>query len=91
VARLADESLLEEDTQWLLGENRPVELLTFLFSLWAAFRGFKLVRKLRSNNDLVVVLFYLCFSLSMFFLAMEEISRGQQFLKFDWFSLYLVQ
>ena len=68
--------------QWLLTENRPVELLTFIMALWAAFESLKLTQKCSRKNYKLAMLFYLCFSFLFFFLAMEEISWGQHFFKF---------
>lgn len=70
-------------TQWLLGENHPIELLTFVFALWAAFRSFKLSRREPIKKNRILSAFYLLFALLFFFFAMEEISWGQQFLKFS--------
>ena len=69
--------------QWLLDENRPVELLTFAIALWAAFKGFKLVQKQSRKRNRLGMLFYLLFALFFFFFAMEEISWGQQLLGFS--------
>jgi hypothetical protein len=69
--------------QWLLEENHPVELLTFLISFWAAVLGFRFVKRIKGKDSMVIVVFYLCFSSFMLFLAMEEVSWGQQFFKFD--------
>ena len=72
-----------EFAQWLLDENRPVELLTFAIALWASFKGFKLVQRQHRKHHRFEMLFYLLFSLFFFFFAMEEISWGQQLFGFS--------
>lgn len=63
---------------WLLEENHPVELASFAAALAASFVSFSLVRRLDITNRLARA-FYAVFGGAMFFLAMEEISWGQQF------------
>ncbi len=70
-------------TLWMLRENHPVEMLTFLAALAAGIRGFKLTRQMRRNKERALdVWFYAIFSAGMIFVAMEEIAWGQQFLGF---------
>ena len=68
---------------WLLDENRPVEVLTFLIALLAAIEGFRLSQHYARKNRRRLLIFYGLFALLFFFFAMEEISWGQQFLGFD--------
>jgi len=67
----------------MLRENYPVEQITFLFLLFGSFQGFSLaVKNRKANGHFLLFLFYLIFSLGFFILGMEEISWGQQILKF---------
>lgn len=73
-----------EYTQMILQENSLVENLTFLFLVSGGIYGFKLFvnsRKIVSSK--ILKIFLLLFSLTLIFIAMEEIAWGQQFLKFE--------
>ena len=63
-------------------ENQPVELLTFLFLLVSSILGFVFFYKLFRSGSKLISLFYFIFAFGLFFVAMEEISWGQWFLKF---------
>lgn len=68
---------------WLFDENSPVETLTFLFFIFAAFTGFALARRSRSLGlGALTTAFYVVYSLGMIFVGMEEIAWGQSF--FHW-------
>ena len=82
LAGLLSLSATSEFAQWLLDENRPVELLTFAFALLAAVKSFKFAQK-QAKKNVPIALFYLLFALLFFFFAMEEIAWGQQFLQFN--------
>jgi hypothetical protein len=67
----------------LLLENHPVELLTFLLLLYASTLAASVARQAAKHSErVVVVAFYVAFAALAFFVAMEEISWGQQFLGF---------
>jgi hypothetical protein len=68
--------------EWLTSENRPVEMWTFLFALVATVMSVRLAKALLSRRYRIAAVFYLVFALGMFFIAMEEISWGQQL--FGW-------
>ena len=64
---------------WLISENKPVEMVTFLLALAAAVMAARLaMHGFRRGGDRVAGAFYLLFALGMFFIGMEEISWGQQ-------------
>lgn len=66
---------------WLLEENHPIELASFAGALAASVVSFDLLRQPFMKSRLARG-FYALFGGAMFFLAMEEISWGQQFLGF---------
>ena len=68
---------------WLLEENKPVELLTFFLFLFGGIYGFKFLFKIVKLKRRLTFFFYLIFSVSLIFLALEEIAWGQWFFSFD--------
>lgn len=71
-------------TRWMVSENRPVEMLTFLFGAVGGIGGLIFARRLRAAGAHgLVVAFYGLFALLLFFVAMEEIAWGQQLFKFS--------
>ena len=69
-----------EATIWMLNENRPVEILTFLILMVSGFVGLKLAYEMfKQNESFLFVAFYAVFSLAMILTGMEEIAWGQQF------------
>ena len=76
--------LTREVTRWqLLGENRPVELLTFLALLAAAVLAARQAWRLRRGEPRLWVAFYALLAVGLFVVAMEEVAWGQWFLGFD--------
>jgi hypothetical protein len=67
---------------WLLEENHPVELVSFLAAVAASIFSFGLLRHAYITTGLARG-FFVLFGAAMFFLAMEEISWGQQFFGFS--------
>ena len=67
---------------WLISENKPVEMLTFVLALAAAVMAVRLGAALLRRRDRLAAAFYVLFALGMFFIGMEEISWGQQI--FGW-------
>lgn len=68
----------------MLEENRPVELLTFVFLFLGGILGLLLaVRAKRRGWGNVAAWFYLFFSIGMIFTAMEEVAWGQWFFGFQ--------
>jgi hypothetical protein len=69
---------------WMLSENKPIEILTFIIAFFSFILG---VKKCRLTFDLnyprYIIIFYALFSLVMLFIAMEEIAWGQQFFNFE--------
>ncbi|MDC1198001.1 hypothetical protein N8035_04045 [Algibacter sp.] len=68
---------------WLLDENSPIEILTFIFfivggvfGIWLSINHNKILEKL-------TVVFYLFFSVCLILIAMEEIAWGQWFFNFE--------
>lgn len=69
---------------WLVQENRPVELLTFLALFAGGLWGLSHARHLRRQGVARGPWgFYACFSAGLLLVAMEEIAWGQQFLRFE--------
>ena len=68
---------------WLISENKPVEMATFVLALVAAVMAARLALLLvRRAGQPFAGVFYVLFALGMFFIGMEEISWGQQL--FGW-------
>ncbi len=68
---------------WMLAENSPVELLSFLIFLLAGIYGIRFSFRIKSKIKLIHFTFYLFFSVVLVFIAMEEISWGQWFFHFE--------
>ncbi len=68
---------------WLLDENHPIEILTFIVFFIGGFYGINLSMKLFKSQEKFSSIFYLLFSLGLIFLAMEEIAWGQWFFHFE--------
>jgi len=68
---------------WMLKENCPIELCTFLALLGGGLYGLVFTYRLKQRAEaLWVIGFYMLFSLSLIFVGMEEISWGQSFFRF---------
>lgn len=68
---------------WLLDENRPVELLTFVALLGGGVFGLALALRLRGRVSRWTLGFYSLFALALFVVGMEEVAWGQSFFKFE--------
>lgn len=69
---------------WLLLENHPVEIATFLFLLPAGFASLYLAAATRRRRgSLLTQGFYLLFGAGLIFTGMEEIAWGQYWLGFE--------
>ncbi|NNJ97727.1 MAG: hypothetical protein HKP12_11270 [Gammaproteobacteria bacterium] len=69
---------------WLLEENHPVELLTFVMLLAGGGIGLLLALKTRRQRENGLVYgFYMLFSIGLVLIAMEEVAWGQWFLGFE--------
>ena len=69
---------------WMLEENRPVELLSFIFAVLGGIFGLILVWQLKQQTrSLVPLLFYLAFAVGFLFLGAEEVAWGQWFVQFE--------
>lgn len=68
---------------WLMEENAPVELLTFIIFLISGVYGIYTVRKFKAKITNYTKWFYLVFAVSLIFISMEEISWGQWFFHFE--------
>ncbi len=70
-------------TNWMLLENNPVELLTFLSLLAAGVIGIQIAWNAKKNGKgFFIISFYAVFAVGLVFVAMEEISWGQWFFGF---------
>jgi len=69
----------------MIGENYPVDLLTFFVFLLAGAQGISLARKLSAvpNVPALPRIFYVLFAVLLLLIGMEEISWGQSFLHFE--------
>lgn len=79
--------------KWMLAENHPVELLTFVFLMMAAGAAISYSLRALPHQESAwekvwVPGFYLLFGIGLFLIAMEEISWGQQFFKFETFGTF---
>lgn len=75
---------LVDFTLWMVQENHPVELLTFISLFTGGVLGIKLAIYNRQRNlDWWIWTFQLLFSLALLFVAMEEIAWGQWFFGFE--------
>ena len=69
---------------WMIQENNPSELLTFLFLIIGGIYGLLAARRFKNKKEeKLVVGFYILFSIGLLFTAMEEIAWGQWFIKFQ--------
>ena len=68
---------------WLLDENKPVEILTFLMFFIGGIYGFYKTYRLKQILKFKFSFFYVMFSFFLILIAMEEISWGQWFLHFN--------
>lgn len=69
---------------WLLRENRPVEIATFLALLAAGLLSLSLSwSSWRSGGTRITLLFYFLFGAGLILVGMEEIAWGQYWLGFE--------
>ena len=69
---------------WMLRENHPVELLTFILLAAAGIIGLVLAGKIRKDEETKLAsTFYILFSLCLLVIAMEEVAWGQWFFGFE--------
>ena len=70
--------------KWLLTENRPVELATFVFLLAAGLISLYLVVVARRRGgSLLTQLFYAAFGIALILVSGEEVAWGQYWLGFE--------
>lgn len=68
---------------WVLRENNPVEIATFILLLAGAALALRFAESIRRNgHSLLYTAFYIAFAAGLFLTAMEEVAWGQQF--FGW-------
>jgi len=68
---------------WMLKENRPVEIFTFVILIIGGIKGLQLAWQIKIKGEQPLVLaFYLAFSMGLLLIGLEEISWGQQFFGF---------
>ena len=76
--------ITREGAIWMLAENRPVELLTFVFLIVGGIKGVVLTWQLyQAKESKMVVAFYLLFSLALLAIGAEEVAWGQWFVGFE--------
>ena len=68
---------------WLLDENSPIEILTFIFLLVGGIFGIYSSINLSKHIKIYIIIFYLFFSICLVLIAMEEIAWGQWFFHFE--------
>jgi hypothetical protein len=71
-------SLTREVAFWLVRENRPVELVTFVLLVVGGLQGLRLAYRARQEAESTFVFsFYVIFSISLLVVGMEEVAWGQ--------------
>ena len=84
VAFLLTLPVTREQMIWMLAENRPIELLTFVFLIVGGIRGVILAWQLyQARESKAIVAFYLLFSLALLAIGAEEVAWGQWFVGFE--------
>lgn len=68
---------------WLMEENAPVEILTFIIFLFTGIYGIYFTLKLKKLLKIEIKLFYILFSFCLILIAIEEVSWGQWFFHFE--------
>jgi hypothetical protein len=68
---------------WVLDENNPIEILTFVFSFCGGVYGLFFAIKNSKLLGTSFTFFYVLFSLFLILVAMEEIAWGQWFFHFE--------
>ena len=69
---------------WMQEENRPIELLTFVFLLAGGMQGLFLAWQAKVHGEkFLIYAFYSLFSIGFLVTAMEEVAWGQWFIGFD--------
>jgi len=68
---------------WLMEENAPLEILTFIIFLFSGICGIYFTLKLKKLLKIEIKLFYILFSFCLILIAMEEVSWGQWFFHFE--------
>jgi len=69
---------------WMLTENHPIELFTFVALLGGGLCGLALALRLKRQAEAFwIVGFYMSFSFALILVGMEEVAWGQSFLKFQ--------
>ncbi|OEK08595.1 hypothetical protein A8C32_03860 [Flavivirga aquatica] len=68
---------------WLLEENGPVEMLTFIISMIGGVYGIFFILKNHKILGVGAIIFYSIFSFFLILIAMEEIAWGQWFFHFE--------
>ncbi|MDO5987942.1 hypothetical protein Q4Q39_11060 [Flavivirga amylovorans] len=68
---------------WLLDENAPIEMLTFVSLIIGGIFGSWFSLKYSKYMEKYITVFYLFFSICLILIAMEEIAWGQWFFHFD--------
>lgn len=75
--------------RWMLAENHPVEMFTFVILMLATGWALVLSRQaMRSRETAWVYCFYAVFAVCLLLVGMEEISWGQQLFRFDTFGAF---
>ena len=75
--------ITREAAIWALAENRPIELLTFVFLIIGGVRGVILAWQIRRSQPKTIVICYLLFSLGLLAIGAEEVAWGQWFVGFE--------
>ena len=68
---------------WLLEENAPIEILTFIIFIYTGLLGIYTIKNFNKSLEKYVSFFYIFFSICLILIAMEEISWGQWFFHFE--------
>lgn len=69
--------------RWLIKEDHPIEVLTFVIFIFGGVYGILFSRKISKSYKTYIVLFYGVLSICLIILGLEEASWGQRFFHFD--------
>jgi hypothetical protein len=76
--------LTRDAALWTLEENRPIELLTFFFTITGGIVGLILAWQIKQHREgNIAFWFYFVFAIGLLLLGAEEVAWGQWFFGFD--------
>ena len=86
---LAGIPLTRDVASWLVRENRPVELVTFVLLVVGGLQGLRLAYRARQEAESTFVYgFYVIFSIGLLVVGMEEVAWGQWFFGYETLEMF---